>query len=159
MKRLSGKCEDPRCQHGTRQAYTRWKCRCDPCVAAKRTYMRDWAERNSPDSPSFRFHGTRTGYCNLNCRCADCCEVHTRYQRDRRRAKARQRVLAARMLPAPVADKPRTNAEVLQAAGWKPLRIFWRHPDPRYGYALLREQVALAIVRGEAQITDHVEAI
>ncbi len=72
--------------HGTISGYSYWKCRCQQCAEASRTYARQALTRRKkrlaayPDSPS---HGTPSAY-NAGCRCTPCREAWTSYHRQLR---------------------------------------------------------------------------
>jgi len=154
--------EAPEHVHGTRHGYIYYGCRCSPCAAANREYMRAYFFRRDLGTVK---HGTREGY-NRGCRCTPCRRANTVYMRNRR-AKAPSALPVDRpavaVQPSAAIDPP--PAKILQDAGWVELKKtsllkqrirFWKQPDPRYSYARVRQEDALAIQRGEIRIEDKV---
>lgn len=78
----SGKCVDRHetcphvdLEHGTMTSYTGHGCRCDPCRAFWRRYVREIRARNrikARRDPSTVPHGTTYGYQSYGCRCREC---------------------------------------------------------------------------------------
>lgn len=60
--------------HGTRGAYTNGRCRCEPCRAANRKYMRRYTKRyrRIPARVLRSMHGRTGTYTNYGCRCRRC---------------------------------------------------------------------------------------
>ncbi|GAA1523101.1 hypothetical protein HD600_000202 [Microbacterium ginsengiterrae] len=76
--------DDPR--HGTNNGYVNYRCRCDPCGEARKTFRRRLKENPAGRAKSSE-HGTRSRYAR-GCRCDDCKHAATsaaRADRDRKR--------------------------------------------------------------------------
>jgi hypothetical protein len=66
-------------RHGTRYAYIRHGCRCQPCTQANTDAAREYRRRRNPDGDTRRLgHGTRACYAR-GCRRDECREAHRRY--------------------------------------------------------------------------------
>ena len=85
-------------EHGKRQTYVYYKCRCDECRAANREYLRQYraANREAIRASQARYttklkgsehipHGTRYGYSDFGCRCDECRAANAAYARQRRK--------------------------------------------------------------------------
>lgn len=71
--------------HGTRNGYSYYKCRCEPCRFAAREYAR---KRATDRDPSVIPHGTQNGYKHYGCRCDECSEVGRAHARNLRKNEA-----------------------------------------------------------------------
>lgn len=71
----------PADQHGTRNGYDHYGCRCRPCVAAHNAARDEHLERTS-----YR-HGTYSAYASRGCRCRLCRAAKTAYDRKYRAAR------------------------------------------------------------------------
>lgn len=63
--------------HGRYTRYTKCGCRCGPCTAAQREFMRKWRRRNDKRPELEVPHGVN-GYENYGCRCDVCEEAKCR---------------------------------------------------------------------------------
>lgn len=68
----------PGVEHGTIYAYTKHKCRCQPCYQVnserKKALKHNRSERLLAD-PTLRPHGLLNTYSEWGCRCAECCDA------------------------------------------------------------------------------------
>lgn len=65
--------------HGTRNGYSYYKCRCEPCKAAQSEYGHK--RRGAPKPKKPWSHGTLSGYTYRKCRCEDCKKAAAEYGR------------------------------------------------------------------------------
>lgn len=70
-------------EHGTRNMYSNYGCRCDPCKLAGSSYHSERRSRGLPD-PDDPKHGTMMGYSKYACRCEDCRNASKSYRLQRK---------------------------------------------------------------------------
>lgn len=78
--------------HGTRHGYLTYACRCEPCVAANRAYMRQWestrGRRTGNQMGTEAPHGSVERW-RAGCACVPCQHARAAHTADRRGLRAR----------------------------------------------------------------------